>query len=206
MTGKDETVDQSAVTQLGAALERLVDEDKVDDKAIDEVNGIVEKLNDKTKAAIMDLPVIQRLVEAQAAKSAEGNVPGTVISQGMFSRKLPYSKRDLYNVWPAVASFTSPETIDVVTPGGWVFKLKQGITYDVPVGTPMAEVPEDHGYQLPSIVVGILADRARDTRQNRRETELRPFGQGVTFLQTGWAGKNDEVANAAAAGHPEPTQ
>lgn len=203
MAEKEQTVDKSAVTELGAALSRLVDEDKVDESALAEINSVVENLNEKTKAAIMDLPIIQKIVElTQAGESA---IPGSVIAQGMFSRKIPYSKNDLYAKWGANPSFTCPETIVVITPGGWAFRLREGVTYDIPRGVAPEKVPEDHGYQLPNIVISILNDRMMTLRQNRRETEERPFGQGVQFLQTGWAGKDQEIAAARTVqGEPVP--
>ena len=202
MVDKQQEVDRSAVTDLSAALERLVQEDKVDETALKEIDKVVSSLNDKTKAAIMDLPIIQTLV--QSAK-VDDSVPGSVIQQGIFSRKVPYSKNQVYEKWGVEESFTAPETIPVITPGGWVFRLREGVTYDIPRGTPAEQIPEDHGYQLPKIVISILRDRAAALRQKRRETEERPFGQGVTFLQTGWAGKAQEIAAADAGRHPEPT-
>lgn len=205
MVDKNEAVDRSAVTELGAALERLVSEDKVDDSAIGEINAVVENLNEKTKAAILDLPVIQKIIEQRAATENGTVEPGSIVQMGMFSRKVPYSKAQVYQKWGVAASYVAPETITVVTPGGWHFRLREGVIYDMPLSTPAEKMPEDHGYQLPNIVLGIMADRATAFRVLRRETELHEFGQGVKFLQTGWAGKDQEIAVSAAAAHPTPT-
>lgn len=204
---KEEAVDGDALTAVSAALQTLVDSEKVDDKALAGISSVVENLNEKTQKAILDLPAMQAVIQKVQESVVSADIePGEYTQVGMFTFKKPYSLSDLYRVWGTEERFLAPRTQVVVTPGGWVFRLNEAITYDIPRDVVQEAVPEGHGYQLPRVVIQIINDSAQTFRATKRDTESeRGFGAGVKFLGTGWAGKDSVVSAANAEGHQAPT-
>ena len=207
MTEEKQGVDEGALTNVAAALEALAESEKIDDTALSTISSVVENLNERTQKAILDLPAMQSIIQKVQESTAPADVkPGEYVQVGMFTFKKPYAKGDLYTVWGTEERFIAPKTEVVVTPGGWVFRLNEGIIYDIPRDVDMSAIPEGHGYQLPKVVIQIIADSRQTMRQNKRDTESeRGFAAGVKFLGTGWAGKDNVVADAANAQHPAPT-
>lgn len=207
-TDTTQEVDKSALTAVAAALESLAESEAVDDKALATVSGLVENLNENTQKAILDLPAMQAIIQKVAETSAPKDVkPGEYAQVGMFTFKRPYSMSDLFTKWGVEPRFMAPKTEVVITPGGWQFRLTEGIIYDIPRDVAPEAIPEGHGYVLPKIVVSIIEDSRQALRANKRDTEgPHGFGAGVKFLGTGWAGKDSVVQAADSQNHPEPTQ
>lgn len=181
-------------------LQRMKQAEVIDEKILDELNESLAGLSDEGRSKFMDLPVVQKILERASNDAVGTKTPGTVVRIGGemgFSFKVPYSLKDVYEKWPVVDSYVPDSNHTVVTPGGWVFRLTEGLIYDIPQGEPC---PEDHGYKLPCIVVDIINQSKIAARAKKRETETRPFGMGVQFLETGWAGKA-EVAKSDPKGH-----
>ncbi len=208
MVDKDkDAVDKGALVNVTAALEALAESEKVDDTSLATISSIVENLNENTQKAILDLPAMQSIIQKVQESVAPADVkPGEYMTVGMFQFKKPYTKSDLVKVWGEEERWIAPRTEVVVTPGGWQFRLTEGIIYDIPRDVDRTAIPEGHGYKLPKIVIQIIEDSRLAMRQNKREQESeRGFGAGVKFLGTGWAGKDNIVAAANDSPHPEPT-
>lgn len=203
----EEAVDGDALTTVTAALQSLADSEKIDDTALAKISSVVENLNESTQKAILDLPAMQAIIQkVQESAVAPDVQPGDYVKVGMFTFKKPYSMGDLFKVWGTEERFIAPRTEVVVTPGGWQFRLSEGIIYDIPRDVVMEAIPEGHGYVLPKVVAQILAEKAQTIRQTRRDTEgERGFGAGVKFLGTGWAGKDSIVTASDRDAHPTPT-
>jgi len=206
-TEQKETVDTGALTAVAAALEALAESEKVDESALSTISSVVENLNENTQKAILDLPAMQAIIQKVQETAAPKDVkPGEYVQVGMFTFKKPYTLSDLFKVWGTENKFIAPKTEVIVTPGGWQFRLTEGVVYDIPRDVDPSAIPENHGYVLPKIVVQIIQDSRETLRLTKKETESeRGFGAGVKFLQTGWAGKENVVAAADAANHPAPT-
>ncbi len=192
--GKKPEVEQEALTAVNAALETLANVAKVDDAALKSIDSAISGLNEATQRAVLDLPAFQSLV-AKAAEQAQGSgEPGTYKVVGAFTMKIPYTVNDLYRVWGTIDNYVHVGKNTIVTPGGWVFYLNDGIQYDMPRDTPPEKIPEGHGIVLPGIVIQILNECRAEGRSARKETQLGvPFGQGVKFLEVGWAGKETVI-------------
>ncbi len=203
--GKKPEVEQEALTAVNAALETLANVAKVDDAALKSIDTAISGLNEATQRAVLDLPAFQSLV-AKAAEQAQGTgEPGTYKVVGAFTMKIPYTVNDLYRVWGTIENYVHVGKNTIVTPGGWVFYLNDGIQYDLPRDTPPEKIPEGHGIQLPGIVVQILNECRAEGRSTRKETQLGvPFGQGVKFLGDGWAGKETVIREPVRV--PDDTQ
>lgn len=185
------------------ALKKMKQAEVVDEELLGELNVALVKLSDDGQRKFMDLPIMQMIAERASEDAVGTREPGATVRVGgnkglSFSFKVPYSLNDVYEKWPPVKSFIPDNDQTVVVPGGWVFKLHEGIIYDTPRGA--ESCPEDHGYQLPCIVIDILAQAKATLRQNKRDTEKNPFGLGVRFLETGWAGK-EAVKDSDPSGH-----
>jgi len=196
----EETSDAEAFDGAIAALSKMKDSAVVDEALLGELAASLEKLSPEAYRRFMDLPIVQLITERAGEAAMDKAEPGQEIRVGggdlPFSYKVPYSQEAMRRKWPPVLEFVADADYTIVVPGGWVFKLHRDIIYDVPLGK---ECPEGHGYQLPSIVVGIIRDSKLAARDNRRETEGAPFGMGVKFTGTGWAGKA-EVAKSEPGG------
>lgn len=205
---KEDKVDGVALTNVSAALEALAESEKIDDTALATISSVVENLNENTQKAILNLPAMQTILQKAQENVAPADVkPGEYVQVGMFTFKKPYTLEDVYVKWGTEERFIAPRTETVVSPGGWIFRLNEGIVYDIPRDVDMSAVPEGHGYKLPRVVPQIIEDSRAAMRQMKRDTETeRGFGAGVKFLQTGWAGKDSVVAAASNEPHPEPTQ
>lgn len=195
MMKKTESADTAAFDEAISALTKMKDAETIDDEVLGELAGALGKLSANAYRRFMDLPIVQRIVE-QAGEAAAGKAePGTEVRLGKgdmpFAYKVPYTLEGVYRKWPCVSEFVAEADYTIVTPGGWVFKLHRDIIYDVPRGE---SCPEGHGYQLPSIVISIIRDSKAMMRETRRETESKPFGMGVAFIGTGWAGKDAAIA------------
>lgn len=188
-------IDQDELSKVESVLMSLSEKSKVDETALGTIDAILGRMTNATRKAVMDLPVFATLME-EAAKNTT-HTPGSVVSTGKFtSFKVPYSLSDVYDQWPPVESYVARETIKVIPPGGWVFFLREGVIYDIPNGTPAEQIPEGHGYQLPSVVIGILDERYIQQRTFKREREGgNEFGLGVKYVGPGWPGK-EAVINA----------
>ncbi len=203
--GKKPEVEQEALTAVNAALETLANVAKVDDAALKSIDTAISGLNEATQRAVLDLPAFQSLV-VKAAEQAQGTgEPGTYKVVGAFTMKIPYTVNDLYRVWGTIENYVHVGKNTIVTPGGWVFYLNDGIQYDLPRDTPPEKIPEGHGIQLPGVVIQILNECRAEARSVRKETQLGvPFGQGVKFLGDGWAGKETVIREPVRV--PDDTQ
>lgn len=206
---KKEPVNKEALTAVNAALEALAESEKVDENELESISVTVEKMNESTQRAILDLPVMQRLIEKAQAATEGSARPGTIKKVGLFEMKVPYTLESLYEIWGVEERYVYNKLfgneMPVVTPGGWQFRLTDGMVYDTPRGTPPEKIPEEHGYQLPKIVIQILEDSRAARRATRKETEREAgFGMGVKFLQSGWAGKETVITEGVPADKVDP--
>lgn len=184
------------------ALKKMKQAEVVDERLLGELNVALAQLSDDGQRKFADLPIMQKIAERASEDAIGTREPGATVRVGgnkglSFSFKVPYSLNDVYEKWPPTESFIPDKDETVISPGGWVFKLHEGIIYDTPRGE---DCPEDHGYQLPCIVIDILNQAKATMRQNKRDTERNPFGLGVRFLETGWAGK-EAVKDSNPEGH-----
>ena len=199
-TKDDEEVQKDALDKVTEALQTLVDAEAIDLKVLQTLDTMIGGLNENTQRAILDLEVMQRLFERAAETDKSDAKPGSLVGSGLAAFKKPYSMNDVYAVWGVedryVYNKLAINEMPVVTPGGWQFILRDGVIYDIPRGTPAEKIPENHGYQLPKIVVQILEDSREQRRLMKRDTEQgKPFGMGVRYLQSGWAGKDLAIAD-----------
>lgn len=195
-TAADETdvVEQDALKEATAALEKLSEATSVDEKTVMAVDSSLSKMNRATREAVIATPAFQKLI-AQVAEQTTGK-PGTIRQLGQFSAiKVPYSLQDVYDTYPLVDSYVAREDITVVY-GGWQFVLHDGIIYDQPRDVPPEKLPEGHGYKLPCIVTSILDERYTQQRSFKRQYELgNEFSLGVKYLGAGWPGKETVISN-----------
>jgi len=185
--------DAEAFDEAINVLKTMKQAEVIDEEILGDLNRALAKLSADGQRKFMDLAIVQRIVDKVASESEDGvREPGSVIQIGeAFSFKVPYGLTGIYKKWPVVASYMADANYTVVTPGGWVFKLTEGVIYDIEQGK---ECPPDHGYCLPSIVPYIIQTMKEDMVRSKRETERGPFGLGVRFLETGWAGKDEAIA------------
>jgi hypothetical protein len=190
-----------------AVLAKMKTAKTIDAKLLTELNDVLGTLSPDAQRAFLDLPVVQSITERASDDAAGKGEPGSVKRVGgnlAFAFKVPYSLNDLYEKWPpSDEPFIPDKDETVITPGGWVFRLKEGMIYDIPQGE---ECPEDHAYKLPCIVVGILRDAKTTLRANKRETEKSAFGMGVRHLEVGWAGKAEVQASEPKGHNPADDQ
>lgn len=188
----EEAVDQTKLTALNAALEALAEEEKVDESALATVEGVLADLNENTQRAVLNLPAIQKLIEKAAEQDTREVPAGTIIGQGLTAYKKPWTLNDIYALG-VEERYVYNKWMPYETPivfGGFNFYLTDGVIYDQPRTVAPQDVPEGHGYQIPKVVIEILEQARNQRRVNLRETERKPFGMGVRFLETGWAGKD----------------
>lgn len=191
-TTNEEAVDETKLTALSAALEALAEEDKVDDGVLEAVESTLSGLNENTQRAVLNLPAIQRLIEKAQEQDTREVPPGTIIGSGLTAYKKPWTLNDIYALGIEeryVYNKWMPHETPIVF-GGFNFYLTDGVIYDQPRSVAPQDLPEGHGYQLPKIVIEILETARNQRRAATRETERKPFGMGVNFLETGWGGKD----------------
>jgi len=174
-------------------LKTMKEAEVIDEEILGDLNRALAKLSTDGQRKFMDLAIVQKIVDKVAGESEGGSrEPGSVVQIGdAFSFKVPYNLGGIYKKWPVVDSYIADADYTVVVPGGWVFKLREGMIYDIEQGK---ECPPDHGYRLPNIVPYIIQQMKQDTMAAKRATERQPFGLGVRFLGTGWAGKEGAIA------------
>jgi len=209
MTKKENEVttseNEGAFDEAINVLKQMKEAEVIDEEILGDLNRALAKLSADGQRKFMDLAIVQRIVD-KAANESEGGPrePGTIHSVGeAFSFKVPYGLTGIYKKWPPVDSYMADADYTVVTPGGWVFKLKEGMIYDIPQGK---ECPPDHGYRLPCIVTSIIQTMKEDMMAAKRETERGPFGLGVRHLSVGWAGKDEAIAEGAKGHDPNRDQ